>query len=216
MTALTEVMACKVNLEADCGDACREFAKPLYEQLSNGRYDTCSTLEIPSSVEEWRQQHRTGRKRADRAVRLGYRFDDVLRHERADDIYEINTSKPERQGRQMSEGYRKPPSTTPDPEYPCSRHGVHPYGVMGDDGRMRAYLWLYRAGELALVSQILGHGEHEPNDVMFLLFQGVVEREIGNGPGWLIYNRHDSGMAGLREFKTRLGFEPRYVRWKLA
>lgn len=214
MTALAELIACKLNLEGDCTDACREFSKPLYDQLSSGRYDTCSTLEIPESVEEWRQEHRTARKRADRAVRLGYHAARIMRHEWAQDIYEINTSAEERQGRPMSAGYRERPSTTPD-HYYCPRHGVHAYGVVTGGGRLRAYLWVYRSGELALVSQILGHAEHLRNDVMYLLFQFALEHEVGQG-GWFVYNRHDSGTDGLRYFKGKLGFEPRYVRWKLA
>jgi len=61
---------------------------------------------------------------------------------------------------------------------------------------------------------ILGHAEHEPNDVMFLLFQGVVEDQQGKG-GWFYYNRHDSGTDNLRYFKERLGFQPTDVEWIL-
>ena len=100
--------------------------------------------------------------------------------------------------------------------YPCRLHGVHTYGVIRphDYGaQLVAYLWMYRAGELALVSQILGHGVHEPNDVMYLLFEYALEREIMNGTGVVVYNRFDSGTLGLRYFKQRLGFEEREMRW---
>jgi hypothetical protein len=69
-----------------------------------------------------------------------------------------------------------------------------------------AYLWLYRAGDLALVSSILGHGNHLANDVMYLLDAGRDRREAEHG-GFLVYNRHDSGTDGLRYFKERIGFE---------
>lgn len=168
-------------------------------------------LPLPDTLEEWRAGHRTARKRADRASRLGYKFAPVARHEHADDIHAINTSLPERQGRPMSPGYQEPPSTTPDPMWPCPHHGVHPYGVFHDD-RLVAYLWCYRSGDLALVSSILGHGDHLRNDVMYLLAAGTIDAELEHG-GFLIYNRHDSGGDGLRYYKERVGFQPTRVTW---
>lgn len=203
--------ATRIELEVGCdGARCREFSGPLLRQLSRG-YEVCSVLPLPESLEEWRSEHRTARKRADRAERLGYHFTAIQRHRFADDIYAINTSMPERQGRPMSAGYTVRPSASPDPVYTCPRHAVRPYGVLSGQ-RLVAYLWLYRAGELALVSSILGHGEHLRHDVMYLLVQDVIEREIPYG-GMLVYNRADSGTEGLRFFKSRLGFEATEVEW---
>lgn len=204
--------ATRISLETGCDHACcSEFAFPLYRQLSRGRYDVCSVLEI-GALSEWRANHRTARKRADRAKRRGYRFTIVQRHERADEIFEINTSTSERQGRPMSESYGEFPSKTPLPEYPCPRHGVRTYGVEDEDGQLVAYLWLYRAGELALVSQILGHAAHLENEIMYLLFEGMIAAESCE-PGFIVYNRHDSGTDGLRFFKERLGLEATPVEW---
>jgi hypothetical protein len=36
-------------------------------------------MQLPASLEEWRDAHKTARKRADQAQRLGYRFVRVLR-----------------------------------------------------------------------------------------------------------------------------------------
>ena len=41
--------------------------------MSRG-YEECSVLPIPSSVDEWRDEHRTARKRSNRASRFGYEF----------------------------------------------------------------------------------------------------------------------------------------------
>ena len=114
----------------------------------------------------------------------------------------------------MTNGYREEQNFLPLPEYRCRRHAIRTYGVVSDRGTLVAYLWLYRAGELALVSSILGHGEHLANDVMYLLFQGVVGAEYSEG-GYFVYNRHDSGTDGLRYFKDKLGFEPMEVQWAL-
>lgn len=213
MSALAERTGVTVRLDGGCSDLlCAGLYAPLYGQLSRG-YDVCSVLPMPESIAAWRDEHRTARKRAWRSERLGYRVTEIERHRYVDDIHAINTSLAERQGRPMSAGYHVRPSASPDPVYTCPRHAVRPYGVLS--GRtLVAYLWLYRCGELALVSSILGHGEHLRNDVMYLLFVGMLEREIPHG-GFVVYNRHDSGTEGLRYFKSKLGFEAMEVSWSL-
>jgi hypothetical protein len=86
------------------------------------------------------------------------------------------------------------------------------YGIENRDGVLVAYTVIYRAGDLALVSQILGHGDRLDDEIMYLLVQGVVDAESARG-GFLVYNRWDSGTDGLRFFKTRLGFRPERVEW---
>jgi len=209
---MTTATATVISLELDhAGRECRNFAGPLFLQLRRGNYDECSVLDLDGSLADWEAEHRTARKRAWRAERLGYRFDVIERHLYADDIYEINTSLPERQGRRMDAAYWERPSDAPDPRYPCRRHSVATYGVLEGE-RLRAYSWIYRAGRLALVSSILGHAAHLARDVMFLLMRGVIERELPLG-GFLVYNRHDSGTDGLRYFKERNGFGAREVVW---
>lgn len=204
-----------IGMEADCSLACSDFVDPLFEQLSSGKYDVCSVQPI-IEIQSWRASNRTARKRSARATRLGYEFAPVARHEYADDIYAINTSLRERQGRPMSRAYGEKVSTALDPDYPCPRHGVHFYGVKDARGTLVAYLWVYRAGDLALVSQILGHADHLANDVMYLLFEGAMTREYAlHGTGYWVYNRQDSGTDGLRYFKSKLGFEPKEVAWEL-
>lgn len=203
--------ATRIELGAGCGpQECADFAGPLYMQLRTG-YEECAVLPLPFDVQEWRGEHRTARKRADRAVRRGYRFTAIAPHERATEIEAINGSAPIRQGRPMSDGYRRPVSTAPPPDYPCEWHGVHPYGVE-IAGTLVAYCFVYRAGQLALVSQILGHADHLEGEVMYLLAQGVVGAEIPLG-GFLVYNRFDSGTDGLRFYKERIGFAPERVEW---
>lgn len=208
-TVATEIA---ISLELGHDPPCLDLSGPLYRQLADGDYGLCSVMPLPTSLEEWRAENRTARKRADLAQRRGYRFARVTRHERAEEIFLINTSKQERQGRPMTAGYQQKPSETPDPEYPCERHGVHPYGVETADGTLVAYLWLYRSGQLCLVSQILGHGDHMEHGIMYLLWEGMLASEPPDD-GFLVYNRADSGTDGLRWFKARLGLEPTPVRW---
>ena len=207
-------VALGIALELDCrSDVCRQFGRPLFEQMASGRYDVCSVMSIPESVDEWRDQHRTARKRADRCERRGYTFGPIDRHMFSDDIHAINTSADVRQGRPMSSGYFQRTDYGPLPAYPCVRHAVRTYGVLGAQGLV-AYLWLYRAGQLALVSQILGHADHLDREVMWLLWQGMVDAESQvDQDGVIVYNRHDSGTDGLRWFKERVGLEETRVEW---
>lgn len=202
-----------IHMESDCfRDGCSSIAQNLLDVLDNGKYRDCSVLKLPVSLAAWQSEHRTARKRVARAERHGYRFEVVKRHEYVDDIYEINTSLKERQGRPMSDGYLQRPSRTPLPAYACGRHAIRTYGVLHGTN-LAAYLWLYRAGELALVSSILGHADHLDEGIMYLLVAGALETEISHGQGALVYNRHDSGTDGLRFFKERCGFEERRVEW---
>lgn len=203
-----------VSLELGCSDVCDEFAGPLLQQMGSGRYNECALLPLPRDVEQWRAEHRTARKRADRAYRRGYRFTSVRRHERAAEIQAINLSAPERQGRPMSAGYRQPPTEAPLPAYGCLRHAVRTYGIEDTAGTLVAYLWLYRAGQLALVSQILGHADRLNDEIMYPLMQGTAANEAALADdGYLIYNRYDSGTDGLRFFKDRCGFRPVELEW---
>ena len=200
----------RVSLEAHHEEPCASLARPLLLQMMQG-YETCSVQPV-SSVEDWRETHRTARRRANHAKNLGYEFREIRREEYGHDIHLVNTSLDQRQGRPMTAGYREEQTYLPLQQFPCPRHAIRTYGVVDTRGTLVAYLWLYRAGELALVSSILGHGEHLSNDVMYLLFQGVVGAESEQG-GYFVYNRHDSGTNGLRYFKDKLGFEPMEVVW---
>jgi hypothetical protein len=213
LSTITEPTWIRLEVACPSGEECSQFAWPLYRQLASGRYDVCSTMVIPHP-ENWRSAHRTARKRVARAQRLGYRAELVEREEYVLDIYRINTSKPERQGRQMTNTYRDRPDFAPLPEYPCARHAVRTYGVLSSDDVLVAYLWLYRSGELALVSQILGHADHLEAGVMYLLWQRMVEHEYDVEPeGVIVYNRHDSGTDGLRFYKERVGLLEQHVEW---
>lgn len=190
------------------------MAHRMFTQLGVDKYSRgVSLMPVPASLENWRDEHRTARKRAARARRIGYVFLPIDRSLFNDDIHTINTSLPERQGRPMSDGYTRRHDHGRLPDYPCDRHRINTYGVLHHD-RLYAYLTLYRVGELALVSMILGHGNHLDDGIMYLLFEGVVADQAGEG-GVFYYNRHDSGQAGLAWMKERLGFAAGDVEWVL-
>ena len=124
----------------------------------------------------------------------------------------INRSLPVRQGRPMSDSYMREQVFGPVGDPVCDRHRVSQYGVFDRDGLLRAYTVVHRSGELALVSQILGHGDHLEDGIMFLLLVETYAAEQPAG-GFLVYNRHDSGTDGLRQFKEWFRFAPMSVEW---
>ena len=212
----------RIQLERGCGPACAPLAERTHAQLDTPAYTSGVSVQTLTSGEEWRLMHRTARRRAARAARLGYRFAEVDLSRHNDAVHAINTSLPTRQGRPMTAGYQTRHDRGPLPSQPCARHRVHTYGVLDrprldelsgpDGGELRAYTVVHRVGELALISMILGHGAHLDRDIMYLLMQGLIDDQAPAG-GTLFYNRHDSGTDGLRYYKTRCGFRPADVTW---
>lgn len=209
----TLVAARPISLEVDCPHPiCKRFVEPLYEQMSTA-FPLVAAMPLPD-MEEWAAEHRTARKRAARAERRGYTFHVVRREEHTDELYEINTSAERRQGRPMSKSYRERYQYSPLPVYPCERHQVRTYGVKSPEGRLVAYLWLYVAAQLRLCSTIIGHAAHLENEVMYLLFRGMLEAEAERDlDGIVVYHRWDSGKDGLRFYKERVGLRETPVSW---
>lgn len=195
---------------------CAALAGPLHAQLSTGQYDWPASILQLDDMDGYLAAHRTARKRAQHARILGYTFREFARELHIDEIHAINVSLPERQGRPMSAGYLERPSFSPLPVYPCARHAIRTYGVFSPGGDLVAYIVLYVCGDVAMVSQILGHAAHMKSDTMYLLtLEAFRETLATSGPVVGSYNRHDSGTDGLRYFKERLGFQAERVAWIL-
>lgn len=215
MSAVATTVA--IRLEADCGadERCCPLAEEIYKQLACGLYDyPISALELPADFDAYLAEHRTARKRAGRAARRGYQFAEIDREDHAEAIFEINTSAETRQGRPMADSYRHRIEFSPLPEYPCARHAISTYGILDDAGVLRAYTWVYRVGDLAMFSQILGHADHLEHEIMYLLVVEALRDQAAVGAGVAFYNRHDNGTSGLVFFKERCGFRPVRVDWQ--
>lgn len=215
MSTLTATATLPIALETDCPhNLCQRFVQPLYDQMSGGKFNRCAAMPLPADMEEWSAEHRTARKRAHRASRRGYSFGVVFREDHADELFKINTSAERRQGRPMSESYLKRYEYAPLPDYPCERHQVRTYGVTSPAGDLVAYLWLYVAGQLRLCSSIIGHAAHLDNEIMYLLFRGMLQAEVERDPdGVVVYHRWDNGTDGLRFYKERVGLRDTEIGW---
>jgi hypothetical protein len=210
----TTQTALRVSLELDHPGQCFELAAPLLEQLQHGSYELCSVLEIPQSLQHWLAEHRTARKRATRSGRRGYIAAEIQREQHEDAIYAINRSAKVRQGRPMSSAYRERQTFSPLPAFTCPRHAIRTHGIYTFSRELVGYLTMYRCGQLALVSQILGHADYLADEIMFQLFAAALSSEVAAGPGVVVYNRHDSGTDGLRFYKERLGFQEVAIEWE--
>jgi hypothetical protein len=164
--------------------------------------------DIPD-VDSYLAGRRTTRRRARRASRLAYSVEVVDPNARRSELLAIHASLPERQGRPIDADYLDAGAT-----YETGPH-VDYIGVL-KDGAVIAYSRLQFAGEVAGMPRIMGHGDHLANGVMFLLGAGIVEHVKTARPEarYLMYDMYFGASAGLRQFKTHLGFQPYYVRWR--
>jgi hypothetical protein len=195
-----------IDLYGDCdSESGRELAKSTLLSLKRGIRSDAAAMIVDH---EW-QPGRTFRRRAARAARLGYAAGEIDRTLHEGEIHAINVSSPERQGRPMSDGYKSRPSYSPL-DYECDAHRISQYGVFSRAGTLVAYAFVYRVGELRLVSSLLGHDRALRDDVMYLLIMRAIQ---GEPYGTWVYGEWASGTDGLRFFKERLGFRPTPVVW---
>jgi hypothetical protein len=162
-----------------------------------------------AGVEEYLANLRYARRRVRRAARLGYTVGNFDPNGRRAELLAIHTSLPERQGRAIDPGYLDPRAeyrVDPQTDY---------LGVFRDDVLV-AYTIVEYAGDIAVLSRIMGHGVHLEDGTMFLLTAGVVEnvKRVRPQTRFLFYDMFFGAGDGLRQFKTHLGFRPYLVRWK--
>ncbi len=198
----------------------QKFMTPGPRAAWHGAYqDGASILVLPDDFDAyWSGPAGYGtRRKVRKAQKAGYTFGLVERDRYLDDIFAINTSMTERQGRPMKEPYlERPGPYGPLPDYGCPRHQIRTYGVF-HDGRLVAYTWLYQVGEMCLFSTILGHGDHLSAGVMYLLVAETLRDILAvAGTRYAMYNMHASGTEGLRFFKEQMGFRSFWVNWQLA
>lgn len=160
-------------------------------------------------VEGYLANHRYARRRVNRASRLGYTAGLFDPNDRRADLLAIHTSMPERQRRPVDATYLDP--TVHHESGPQEEH----LGVFRGD-IVVAYSELQYAGEIVATSRIMGHGEYLADGIMFLLIASIVQhvKRLRPDVHYIFYDMFFGAGDGLREFKTRAGFRPHYVRWR--
>jgi len=145
-----------------------------------------------------------------RCRKLGYTSGYFVQAEHLDELFAINSSSVERQGRRMPASYLRP--RAPEPEKECVRY----FGVFDSPGSLVAYVRLIMTRSLVVVGSILGHSSHLDNNVMHLLMHDLMVDliAVSTGDRLMMYDMYYGASEGLRLFKKRHTFEPYRVKWK--
>lgn len=167
-----------------------------------------------------------------RSVKEGFYSKEFRFENFVPDIVEINHSIKERQGREMSDGYRRnieelgglPKKILPVPEIENPLRYRKTFGVFRkEDGRKQGeivtgeqavgYISFLREGNICLYSQILGHDDHLKSGIMYNLHFFIMkflyeDNPCSNGIEMLMYGGHYQGNEGLIRWKEKLLFEP--------
>ena len=173
-------------------------------------------LRIPDSLTDYLAQiGDKSRNMIRKAQRGGYAYRDVDPDRYLDDILDIRTSDPLRQGKEIPEYFKVRPTSAYDQPFnsTCAYHGDAFYGVFKED-RLVAYATIFFYGELGQVNHILGHKDHLNEGVMNLLVSSMVGSIIEQRP-WVrainyLYREHDV-QTGIGLFKKSMGFHPENV-----
>ncbi len=148
---------------------------------------------------------------ARKATRGGDVFDIIDRNDFIDDIYEINTSAKERQGKAMSESYLKKVDSYTDEE------NYQYFGVLNSDGKLLSYCNVGFYGEFAIVVTLLGHKNFLNDGVMYLMMlelnKLMFNKYREKGYKYIMYDTFFGASEGLKKFKEKLGYKPYKVKW---
>ncbi|WP_060339348.1 heparinase II/III family protein [Burkholderia territorii] len=167
-------------------------------------------LEIPASIDlYWSGIDDKSRNMVRKARRLGYEYRAVDPGEYGQDIYEIRTSDPMRQGRPIPEYYYKnpPENVLTSSAVGCRLHTERFYGVFKGD-RLVAYITLFFFGELAQINHLLCHRDHASSGAMNLTVFHVVDELIRYHSEVRVVNYLYIGQSsgGINHFKKSVGF----------
>lgn len=199
---------------------CLELAQREYGEKSfyNRSAHALSVVDLPAIAEEYRGQcSKVVKENANRAERLGYRWQLIDRADYIDDLFELRSSQPVRQGRRMPDAYfeRQVYSSDAPPPGFCRRHQSYIHGVLSSSGKLVAYCQLVQSGDVVRFNTILGHAAYMDDRVTWLLVLKALQMHIDLcSAKFGLYYTHNSGHGeGLRYFKERFRFRPVDVEW---
>lgn len=125
-------------------------------------------------------------------------------NEKLDEIFEINTSSLNRQGREMDKSYREYPKEIVYPNE--DDYNIVHIGAFVEE-KLVGYIELYIYGNFTMTNRILGHKEYLKYGVMNLMVKKCVEYAIENKIKYINYltmqNRKNNSLSA---FKYRVGF----------
>lgn len=170
---------------------------------------------LPKNIEDYEKKIR-GKNSVSyfsrRCKKRGYYTKYFKQGDYLNEIYSINTSATERQGRKMSQSYLKKPIK--EEEKDCISY----FGVFTNEDLLVGYIKLVKTEHLHNISKILGHKNYLNDNIMYLLIHDLTIDLIEKGKEneleqYLMYDTYFGGSDGIRMFKKRNCFIPYRVRW---
>jgi hypothetical protein len=157
-----------------------------------------------------------------KALARGYSVRMISPWEHGAEIHRIIHSTESRQGRPIAPLFADRPADHPFDEYRSSGDPLFAdicVGVFSEAGALVAYLLGKRVGDHVQYDEIMGHGEHLANDIMYLLHWAFLGACISapRPPAWLHYGAWYSGAnpfspeGGLNRWKRKTKFVPAYL-----
>jgi hypothetical protein len=149
-----------------------------------------------------------GAYHAKRARSRGYAFTEIDRNQHVADIYDINTSLDNRQGRPMDQVYRE--KQTSFETLPHFRY----YGILNPHGRLVAYANLGLYGNFASFSHLIGLRNND-GIMHFLVVEIILQLIERQQVRYVMYDTFFGAQPGMQTFKKILGFRPYRARYTL-
>lgn len=173
---------------------------------------------IPKTVEEY-ESLISGKNSvmyySRRCTKLGYYTDYFIKNKHLDDMYDINVSSDNRQGRSMSKQYLE---EVPKEE---KKEAVSYFGVFTSDKKLVGYIRIINTPNLYVISQLLGHDKYQNDNIMYLILHDLITSLIeknkdNNKEVYLMYDTYFGGSQGIKLYKKRHAFKPYKVKWKYS
>ncbi len=160
---------------------------------------------IPDSIESYLKNIGAKSRNMNKKAEKSFIFCKVFNwNEKLDEIFEINKSSPNRQGREMDKSYTLYPKKLENLNE--SDYSIIHIGAFIEENLI-GYVELYIYGNFAMTNRILGHKNYLKFGVMNLMIKKCVEYAIENSIEYINYlTMQNRKYNSLSAFKNRVGF----------
>jgi hypothetical protein len=149
-----------------------------------------------------------GAYHAKRARSRGYVFSEIDRNRYVDDIFAINTSLDNRQGRPMDAHYREKKTS-----FETLKHFRY-YGILNPEGHLVAYANLGLYGNFGGFSHLIGIRNND--GIMHFMVVEIISQLIeARQVRYVMYDTFFGAQPGMQTFKKILGFRPYRAKYTL-
>ncbi len=150
-----------------------------------------------------------------KSERMNNTFIAIDRNLYVDDIYEINTSSPRRQGKRMEDRF-----WIRETHYDDEAKSEY-YGIVNNSQKLIAYIYLKYLCEAVFICRSLGHANYLDDGIMYQLIVRSIEKifdrrsQTQKQIKYIVYDSFLTNSKGLSLFKKRFKFEPKTVVWEV-